>query len=59
MTITEGTPTKGEVALCIYEFTGDTLKWCGSAPGNKTRPKEFPANDDNPNLLNVTFKRAK
>jgi uncharacterized protein (TIGR03067 family) len=47
---------KGKTSLGIWEFDGDTLKWCGAEPGNTTRPTTF---DEKGKNLCVTFKRTK
>jgi uncharacterized protein (TIGR03067 family) len=61
MTIKEGDEKfKDKTALCIYEFEGDSLKWCANEPGKTDRPKEFPAKEfDGGPLLYVKFQRVK
>jgi len=47
---------KGKKMRCIWEITGDTLKWCASEPGKATPPKEF---SDKGDQLFVRFTRSK
>jgi uncharacterized protein (TIGR03067 family) len=54
--MTEG-PTKGKTHLGIYEFDGDTVKFCFAAPG-KDRPTEFTAKERSERTLSV-WKRDK
>jgi uncharacterized protein (TIGR03067 family) len=55
--VEEGPPHhKGQTALCIYEFEGDTLRWCTSGPGRTDQPTGFPSEDD-PNHLFLVFRR--
>jgi len=58
MTIT-GTdgPNKGKTFLCIYEFSGDTLRVCYDLSGKKT-PAEFATAKGTPLYL-VTYTRKK
>jgi uncharacterized protein (TIGR03067 family) len=59
MWIDEGpVPHKGKTALCIYELTGDTLRWCVARPGSKERLAGFPSEAD-PNYLYLAFRREK
>jgi uncharacterized protein (TIGR03067 family) len=50
-TMTEG-PTKGMIHLGIYEFDGDTVKFCFAAPG-KNRPTELTAKEGSQRTLSV------
>jgi len=59
MTVTEGEKYKGETSLVIYQFDGDTLKWCANEPGKKDRPKEFPKKPGDGKYLYLVLKRAK
>lgn len=47
---------KGLVALCIYEFDGDDLRWCAAEPGQKERPTSFIEED--PRHLCLVFRRG-
>lgn len=47
---------RGEIALCIYELDGDTLRWCPTEPGTEFRLSRFPAVDDRNHLCTV-FRR--
>ena len=49
--MTEG-PTKGKTQLGIYEFDGDTVRFCFGSPG-KDRPSEFAAKEGSGNTLSV------
>jgi uncharacterized protein (TIGR03067 family) len=55
-TMTEG-PTKGKTHLGIYEFDGDTVKFCFAAPG-ENRPTDFTAKEGSQRTLSV-WKRDK
>ncbi len=55
-TMTEG-PTKGKKQLGIYEFDGDTVRFCFSAP-DKERPTEFKTKEGEERTLSV-WKKAK
>ncbi len=46
---------RGLVAHCIYEFDGDTLRWCTAAPGQAERPTAFIERD--PRHLCLVFRR--
>jgi len=46
---------RGQVALCIYEFDGDTLRWCTASPGQADRPTAFLERD--PLHLSLVFRR--
>jgi uncharacterized protein (TIGR03067 family) len=54
--MTDG-PTKGMTQLGIYEWDGDTVKFCFSAPG-KDRPTEFTTKEGSGRVLSV-WKRDK
>jgi uncharacterized protein (TIGR03067 family) len=59
MRIDEGPAShKGKTALCIYELTGDTLRWCVARPGSKERLAGFPS-EYNANYLYLAFRREK
>lgn len=54
--IDQGPPRhKGLDALCIYEFDGDTLRWCTAEPGQQERPTAFIELD--PRHLCLVFRR--
>ena len=55
-TITEG-PDKGKKQLGIYEFKGDTVRFCSSIPG-KARPAQFSTGAEDGRTLS-TWKRVK
>jgi uncharacterized protein (TIGR03067 family) len=50
----------GKTALCIYEVSGDTLKWMANDPGQgNPRPKAFPAEQRfGGEYIYLIFKRA-
>jgi len=54
--VTDG-PNKGKKQLGIYEFDGETVKFCLSAPGDE-RPKEFSSKEGEKRILSV-WKKAK
>jgi uncharacterized protein (TIGR03067 family) len=54
--MTDG-PTKGKMQLGIYEFDGDNVRFCFSAP-DKERPKDFVAKAGDGNTLSM-WKKAK
>jgi uncharacterized protein (TIGR03067 family) len=54
--MTEGT-TKGKTQLGIYEWDGDTVRFCFSAPG-KERPTDFKTKEGDDRVLSV-WKKAK
>ena len=57
--IDEGQPRhRGQTALCIYELTGDRLRWCTSGPGATDRLAEFPPEHDC-RYLNLLFRRER
>jgi hypothetical protein len=47
---------KGKVAYCLYELTGDLLRWAPGEPGLSHGPGEFPLEDD-PTSLCLLFRR--
>jgi uncharacterized protein (TIGR03067 family) len=47
---------KGNITLCVYDLTGDTLRWCPGQPGSEERPQGF-CDEDDPNGLCVVFRR--
>ena len=47
---------KGKTAVCIYEVTGRTLRWCAASPGHRERLTAFPA-EDHPQYLCLLFSR--
>lgn len=47
---------KGLIARCIYELSGDMLRWCPGAPGSEDRPAGFPADEDGQSLC-LVFRR--
>jgi uncharacterized protein (TIGR03067 family) len=49
--------TKGKTQLGIYEFDGDTVKFCFAAPG-KDRPTDFTTKEGSGRVLSV-WKKAK
>jgi uncharacterized protein (TIGR03067 family) len=49
---------KGKTAMCIYEWSGDLLRWCPSEPGADDPPAEFPACDDRRHLCTVLQRAA-
>jgi uncharacterized protein (TIGR03067 family) len=55
-TMTDG-PTKGKTQLGIYEWDGDTVRFCFAAPG-KDRPTEFKTKEGDDRTLSV-WKKAK
>ena len=57
LTVTEGGGGEhaGETALGIIELSGDKLRWCTAAPGEKERPTGF--DTDGTNHMLVEFKR--
>jgi uncharacterized protein (TIGR03067 family) len=55
-TMTAG-PTKGKTHLGIYEFEGDTVKFCFAAP-DRDRPTDFTAKAGSQRTLSV-WKRDK
>jgi uncharacterized protein (TIGR03067 family) len=59
LTIKEAERFQGETAKAIYEVDGDSLKWCANRPGEKDRPKEFPAKEGEGENLYLVFKRVK
>jgi uncharacterized protein (TIGR03067 family) len=61
MTITDFEEAKviGKVALGIYDFDGETLKWCANSPGREGRPETFPDNPGEGKYLYALFKRVK
>lgn len=48
---------RGLQALCIYELTGDVLRWCTAGPGAAEWPAAFAAEDD-PKYLHRVFRRT-
>ena len=50
---------KGKTALGIFEFPGETLRWCSSQPGRKRRPVQFASQMGDARLLLATFKKKK
>jgi len=48
---------KGKTALCLYELTGDTLRWCSAVPGKTEKLAAFPAEND-PNYLCLVFRHV-
>jgi uncharacterized protein (TIGR03067 family) len=54
--VEEGPPRdKGQVARCIWEVDGDTLRWCIASPGQLQRPARFDEAD--PRHLCLVFHR--
>ena len=49
---------KGEIALCIYEFENELLRWCPTRPGTPFRLSSFPSIDDE-RYLSLVFKRER
>ncbi len=47
---------KGKVARCLYELTGDLLRWAPGEPGLSRGPSGFPSEDD-PHSLCLLFRR--
>jgi uncharacterized protein (TIGR03067 family) len=47
---------KGQITLCIYDLSADTLRWCPGKPGTDHRPESFPCEDD-PDGLCLVFRR--
>lgn len=58
MEIKEGDKYVGMTAKCIYEISGDMLKWCASEPGKEERPKGFPEKEGEEKTLYLIFKRV-
>jgi uncharacterized protein (TIGR03067 family) len=59
MRIEEGPVShKGCLALCIYEFDGDLLRWCPAKPGDWRRLSCFPSVDDG-RFLSLVFAPAR
>ena len=48
----------GKVSLGIYEFDGETFRWCPNEPGLEERLSTFPAEDD-ANHLTLVFRRER
>jgi uncharacterized protein (TIGR03067 family) len=51
-------PSIGQTARCIYELTGDTLRWCTAGPGQTDRPVRFPAEVE-AGFLSLVFHRKR
>jgi uncharacterized protein (TIGR03067 family) len=47
---------KGKTAVCIYELSGDQLRWCPAEPGDDDPPPDFPTIDDT-RFLSTIFRR--
>ncbi len=47
---------KGKVARCLYELTGDLLRWAAGEPGLSRPPSGFPSEED-PYSLCLLFRR--
>jgi uncharacterized protein (TIGR03067 family) len=50
---------KGKTALGIYDFQGETLRWCSSQPGRKRRPSQFKKIMGDALLILGSFKKKK
>jgi uncharacterized protein (TIGR03067 family) len=61
LTVTGGLDEfKDKTALAIYEFDGDTIKWCSCKPGETNRPEKFPDKEgENGDYLYLILKRVK
>lgn len=47
---------KGKVARCLYDLTGDLLRWAPGEPGLSRGPAEFPSEEDATSLC-LLFRR--
>jgi uncharacterized protein (TIGR03067 family) len=47
---------RGKIARCIYELSGDTLRWCPAEPGSEERLTSFPPIVDS-RYLCMVFRR--
>ena len=49
---------RGKVALCVYDWDGEHLRWCPTEPGTTQRLTDFPSEDDL-KYLPLVFRRSR